>query len=188
MNKLVLGGAAAALALAVIPAFAQTAVPAKVAPKAHVQTRAEVASHVQAMFAKLDSDRNGWLTKAETDAARDEVRKGRVAQVAERRAVHSFGQIDRDGNGSISRAEFDSAHANRVGPATDRHTRRGAHMLGGKMFDTADSNKDSRVSLQEATATALRQFDMADANRDGQVTGEERKAMREKMRAERGRG
>ena len=53
------------------------------------------------------------------------------------------------------------------------------------MFEMSDSNKDGRVSLQEATAAALQHFDMADANRDGQVTRDERKQMRQRMRSER---
>ena len=44
------------------------------------------------------------------------------------------------------------------------------HMMGGRMFETADANKDGSVSLQEATDAALQHFDMADANRDGQIT------------------
>jgi Ca2+-binding EF-hand superfamily protein len=50
------------------------------------------------------------------------------------------------------------------------------------MFTMTDANKDGRVTLQEATAAALRHFDMADANRDGQVTREERRQMRQQMR------
>jgi hypothetical protein len=52
------------------------------------------------------------------------------------------------------------------------------------MFEMADGNRDGRVTLQEAQAAALRHFDMADVNRDGQVTPDERKQMRQRMRAE----
>jgi hypothetical protein len=38
--------------------------------------------------------------------------------------------------------------------------------------------------LQEAQAAALRHFDMADANRDGQITPDERRQVRERMRAQ----
>ncbi len=56
--------------------------------------------------------------------------------------------------------------------------------LGGHMFDMADSNRDGRVTLQEAQTVALRHFDMADANRDGQVTPDERRQARKRMRAQ----
>jgi EF hand domain-containing protein len=58
-------------------------------------------------------------------------------------------------------------------------------MMGGRMFDMADANKDGRVSLQEAQTAALQHFDMADTNRDGQVTPDERRQMRRHMRMER---
>ena len=56
--------------------------------------------------------------------------------------------------------------------------------LGGHMFDLADINRDGRVTLQEATAAALRHFDMADVNRDGQLTPEERMQMYQRMHSE----
>ncbi len=60
----------------------------------------------------------------------------------------------------------------------------GMGALGGHMFEMADGNSDGRVTLQEAQAAALRHFDMADVNRDGQITPDERKQMRQRMRAE----
>ena len=49
-------------------------------------------------------------------------------------------------------------------------------------FERADVNRDSRVSLQEATEAAVRHFDMADLNRDGTLTHEERQQMRTRMK------
>src|SRR5687767_11757642 len=72
MNKYLLGGAAAAAIVAIAPAIAQTAQPAPiiqrihVAPKAH--TRAEVGTHVRTMFERLDTNRDGFVTKAEAQA------------------------------------------------------------------------------------------------------------------------
>jgi Ca2+-binding EF-hand superfamily protein len=189
MKKLLLGGAVAAAGFLVIPAFAQTPTSAPGAPRAHMghaQNRTEVAQHVQAMFTRLDTDRNGWLTKAEADAGKDQWRD-RADKRGERRADHSFEQLDTDRNGSISRAEFDAAHAQHADRRTDGRAKGGGagHMMGGRMFETSDSNKDGRVSLQEATNAALQHFDMADANRDGQITREERTQMRQRMRTER---
>jgi hypothetical protein len=56
-------------------------------------------------------------------------------------------------------------------------------MLGGRMFDMSDPNKDGRPrSGSDRRAPAFRH---ADANRDGQITREERTQMRQRMRAER---
>ena len=198
MKTLLLGSAAAA-AFATIPAFAQTPAPVPVAPRAHsadhVQSRTEVAAHVQAMFAKLDTDRNGWLTKTEADAGREQVREKIIERRIERRADHTFEQLDSDRNGSISRAEFDAAHAKHADRRIEKHVRthgdigaarmHGRGMMGGRMFEMSDANKDGKVSLQEATAAALQHFDMADTNRDGQITREERGQMRKKIRTER---
>jgi hypothetical protein len=57
--------------------------------------------------------------------------------------------------------------------------------LGGRMFELADANRDGRVTVQEATATALQRFDRTDANRDGQLTREERQQARQQRRAQR---
>jgi hypothetical protein len=50
------------------------------------------------------------------------------------------------------------------------------------MFDTADSNKDGRVSQAEAQQLALQHFDQADLNHDGTLTPDERKQARSLMR------
>ena len=70
------------------------------------------------------------------------------------------------------------------GPAKMRMHRMGMG-LHGRLFDKADVNHDGKVSLQEATDTALRHFDMADANRDGKITPDEHMQMRQKIRIER---
>jgi hypothetical protein len=221
MNKYLLGGAAAVAVVAIAPAIAQTAQPAPapviqrihVAPKAH--TRAEVGTHVRTMFEKLDANRDGYVTKAEAEAAKAN-RADRIAKRMERRGAagspgqrlanrgEMFDRLDTNRDGSISRAEFEAAparHERRVVVRTDRNAdgiadgpraggmramRMGMGMgLGGRMFDMADGNRDGRVTLQEATAAAYRHFDTADANRDGQITREERMQMHQRMRAER---
>src|SRR6185295_9911735 len=135
MNKYLLGGVAAAALVAIAPAIAQTPAPAPVAPqiqdhlgepgwqgreRSAVQTRATVARHVQTMFAKLDTNRDGSITKAEVEAAR-----AKGGKWAERR-MHGgafggraaeggamFDRLDANHDGSVSRAEFDAAHAQR---------------------------------------------------------------------------
>jgi len=193
MKKLLIGGA---VLLASAAAIAQVApAPAPQAKAAKVHTRAEVQAKVAEHFARMDTNRDGAVTKAEADAARTALR----AQFAERREdrrEQAFDRLDGNRDGAISRAEWD-AHAaqrqqsiaahdrNRDGRRDGRRAHGGGmHSLGGHMFEMADANKDGRVTLQEAQAAALRHFDMADANRDGQITPDERRQVRERMRTQ----
>ena len=220
MSKHVLAGAAAAAIVASAPANAQTAqqAPLTVQVMAPVQgpqveparilrdrkaihTRAEVGMHVQTIFARLDSNRDGFVTKAEAQSVKaggDAKRGERAAKRAGARNPDAvFDRIDANRDGSSSRAEFAAAparHERRLTVRTDRNAdggiERGRMMRGGgmgmglrgQMFDMADTNRDGRVTMAEATAAAYRHFDMADANRDGQITREERMQMRQGRR------
>ena len=200
MNKLLIGGAVLALA---VPALAQVAPAPAPAPHAihapmrdKVQTRAEVQAKITEHFAKLDTNRDGFLTKAEADAAKEQF-KGKFVERWSERREEAFEKLDSNRDGAVSRAEWDAGQAQREQRIAshdrdgdgrrDGHTRGGKHGmsgLSGHMFEMADANKDGRVTLQEAQAAALRHFDMADANHDGQITPDERRQMHERMRAE----
>ena len=215
MKKALFAGVAAAAFVAIAPAVAQTApaaapVATPMAPRAPMMrehTRDQVVAKVREHFARLDADRDGFVTKAEADGARAQVRakfaEGRAERMEHRkertemRREHTFERLDTNNDGSISRAEFDAAHAQRDarvagrGPAVGRHGRMirdmmmgGMHAMHGRMFELADANKDNRVSLQEAQDAALRRFDTADANRDGRITREEMIQRRQQMRAQ----
>lgn len=232
MSKLILCGAMAAAMIVIAPAIAQAPKSAPAAPQAQhphgapggaahegggAHTRAELAQHIQSMFAKLDSNHDGSITKAEADASKAQIHE-RIEQRIEHGADHNggdrramFDRIDANRDGTISRAEFDASpmrEERRIviqagdGPDArghgmhggDRmhgmhgmHGMRGAGMGGlhGAMFEMADSNRDGRVTLQEATAAAYRHFDSADANRDGQISPDERRQMHQRMRSER---
>ena len=193
MKKLLMGGAALALA---VPALAQVA--SAPAPKAQnaakVHARADVQSRVARHFARVDANRDGFVTKAEADAA-VEASRGKRAEKRTERREHAFERIDVNGDGAITKAEWEAKQAKRQqrvaardhdGDGRADRTRAGGHGMGGfggHMFDMADANKDGRVSLQEAQAAALQHFDMVDTNRDGQITREERKQMHQRMRA-----
>jgi Ca2+-binding EF-hand superfamily protein len=194
MKKLLIGSAALLASAAAIAQIAP-ATNSTAAPAAKVHTRAEMQSKIAQHFAKLDTNRDGALTKAEADAARHAMRSQREERRAERRGdrrENTFERLDSNRDGAISRGEWDASSAQREQRmvARDRdgdgrkHGRGGMGALGGHMFEMADGNRDGRVTLQEAQAAALRHFDMADVNRDGQVTPDERKQMRQRMRAE----
>ena len=218
MTKYLLGGALAAAMVGIAPAIAQVPQaapsPAPIIERVHVaktHARADVGTHVRTMFERFDTNRDGFITKAETEAAKAK-RGEHIVKHIERRGAGSpgapeanrgarFDRIDANRDGSISRAEFEAApkrQERRIVIRTDGDKAGGAHGmgmmrgmrmgmggLGGRMFEEADANRDGKVSLQEATASAYRHFDMADANRDGQITREERMQMHQRRRAER---
>ncbi|MBA3676057.1 MAG: EF-hand domain-containing protein [Sphingosinicella sp.] len=197
MKKLLIAGVAAA-ALISVPALALQQAQGRTA--AQPLSRAAVQANVQARFAKADADRDGFITKAEVEARAGATRQQRQAKRGDRRA-ETFARLDANKDGSISRAEFDARPArgeNRAERRNDRQDRRGARMerrgerhamrggrFGAGMIDRADTNRDGRVSLAEASSVSLARFDRLDANKDGIVTPEERRAARQLMRGQR---
>src|SRR5688572_8718457 len=96
MKKFVLAGVALA-ALAALPAAAQPRADGP-ARNAGPLTRASVQAAVQARFAKVDANHDGYVTRAEADAraaqAREQ-RQDRMEQRRERRAERRAGLFDR---------------------------------------------------------------------------------------------
>ena len=191
MTKFLIAGAGLA-ALAAGAAFAQA--PAN-APRDGVHTRAEVTQHVQAMFQRLDGNRDGVLTQQEVASLRGKAKAQRTERKADparqqARLDRAFARIDANKDGSISRQEFTQARADRgerKGEQRGEHRRmRGMGGLGGQMFAMADVNRDQRVTLQEATNAALQHFDRADLNRDGRLTREERIQAHQQWKQHRG--
>ena len=192
--------AGAAIAQAPVANPAPPAAPHAMAPMAErIHTRDEMVAKVREHFARLDADKDGFLTKTEAEAGRSVIKQKIVERLGERRdPAAAFDRLDANKDGAISREEFAAGHEKRVerrmvrkegaagapgapGAKGMRMHRMGGMMMGGHMFDMADANKDGRVSLQEATDAAARHFDMADANRDGRVTPDERRQMHRQM-------
>lgn len=167
MKTFILIGAAAA-ALLSAPAAAQPRVDEGV-------TRADVETRVRGMFARVDADRDGFVTEAEAQA----FRAAAVARRGDRREA-AFARLDANGDGMISRAEFSAPRID--GRRGQRRGMRGQRGQGGafglRAFQRFDANGDGRVSLAEATTARLRAFEGMDSNRDGRVTREERRARR----------
>ena len=181
MNKIVLLGAAAA-ALIATPSLAQQ-VRGGFQPGAGV-TRAEVQTRVRDMFARVDSNRDGYVTQAESQAFRGAVR-GNRREARQDRREERFARLDANRDGEISRAEFFASgeRAGRGHRRSLRNEQRGQRgglfaRLGERRFDRVDANNDGRISLAEATQLRLQAFDRADVNRDGRVTREERRSLR----------
>ncbi len=210
MKKLLIGAAMTALAGA---ALAQTPTPP--APGVHggqhrmmmqqPQTRDAAIAMVREHFAKMDTNRDGYLTDDEMKAQRAE-RAGKWRERRAERAPRASGQrdpaaafdrLDANKDGMISRDEFAKAREMRVerrvemrgdtpravgGKRMMRMHRMGGMGHGG-MMKRADANNDGKVSLAEAQAAAVARFDRLDLNRDGTITPEERRQAHEKMRA-----
>ena len=108
MKKLLIGGAALLVSVA---AYAQVA-PAPPAPSApmaqKVQTRAEMQAKVAEYFARLDTNRDGAVTKAEADAGAKAFR-GQWAERSkdrrEQRGERTFERLDTNGDGTREQLE-----------------------------------------------------------------------------------
>jgi len=208
MNKLLIGAAATALVGAMAPAVAQTAPPPGVAqgtttvirtpavqrePYVRVitdreMTRAEVVNHVGKLFAKLDANRDGYVTREEAgsfhqramsgmhkgmmhgDVTKRFVERGDIEKRLAERGIHvgdrgaMFDRLDTNKDGNISRQEFTTAHPQmheqRVIVMRDRDGKRGGHAPGMKM----------RMHRMGGAGFGGHMFDMADGNKDGRVS------------------
>jgi len=204
MKEFLIGAAGIVLAGAAIAQapVAQLAPVPQAAPMPRVDridTRDEMVAKVREHFTKLDTNRDGFLTKEEAEAGRAALRDHMRERFAQRGAARmgdpakAFDRLDTNKDGQISRDEFAKAHEERIerrvvtkdGKAAPgmpgegmRMHRMGGMVMGGHMFEMADANRDGRVSLQEATDAAVEHFDMADANHDGRITPDERKQVR----------
>jgi len=196
MNKLLLSAVALAVAT---PAMAQIQAPnAPIARVQASQTRDQVVAKARNRFARMDLNRDGFVAGNEMQSLRGQnkgqrqagERRGRGGR--ERVAANpgaAFDRLDANRDGSISRDEFSRGREIRSerklarnGAPGVRGARMGGGRKGGGMMRMADLDRDGRVSLQEATNSALQRFDRVDANRDGQITRDERRHNREQRK------
>ena len=127
MRNLALILSTAALGLS-SAAFAQAAPAPNRAPKPDM-TRAAAQARAEAMFARMDANKDGILNETDRAAAKTQMfdrldadRNGAISQAElaarsdaqknERRAA-MFARVDTDRNGSLSRAELEAMHAAR---------------------------------------------------------------------------
>ena len=193
MNKLLLaGGAVAALAAgAAVAAVAQTAPATPAQPVKHAramqsETRADVQSRVATMFAKLDTNHDGFIGKDELDALQAK-RQQRMEQRAQRFDPSKiFAKLDLNHDGKITSAEAETARNQRIQAKGGQPAK--AHAAGFTgLFARADTNKDGVLTqaefdtmgaqihtrMEHAAMTrgpAGRMFDAADTNKDGKVS------------------
>ena len=199
MKKLLVAGAIAALAVGLAPATAQaapppgvasgTAPPVMAAPHAipqvrvitdRVMTRDEAVRHVREMFAKLDTNKDGFITRQEVDALRQRM-EGAMAMAGDwqkRLADHGimmgdrgaiFDRLDTNHDGSISRQEFmagrDGVRQERV--MILRNGANDAHAMGGAPGMPMRMHGGMGMGMH---GIGEHLFDMADTNHDGRVS------------------
>jgi hypothetical protein len=145
------------------------------------RSRAQLVTRLDAQFARLDSNRDGFVSTDERAAVRN-------ARIAER-----FQRLDTDKNGSISLTEMQASHKDGGAAPGERRGKRGSHTMRGgrgghgggmRAAPAMDADKDGRISKAEFEARALARFDRADADRNGVLTAAERQASHAAMKAQ----
>lgn len=193
MKKILIGGAAAAI-LASGAAFGATQTTQVSQPQGgrHARamqpvTRAEVQSRVPAIFAKLDANHDGFVTKDELNAVESQ-REQKVEQRAARFDPSKvFDRLDANHDGKVTVAEANAARSQRVHAKGGAPAPAQATTFTG-LFARADINKDNMLTRTEFDAMgqqlkarmehsslarggmAVRMFDRDDGNKDGRVT------------------
>jgi len=192
MMKLFVGGAAFAALFVAAAAVAQTTASASSTVRTHRshsyfarnENRADVPKHVDKMFARLDLNRDGFVTRDEI-ATSEAAYQARQQQQAPKRAAKLFDRLDANHDGQITLAEVEAAHAARyAGRGEQPNPSRPIHS---RLFARADVTKAgviTRAVFDAArTSGALqfhrasmsrgfggRMFDAADANKDGRIS------------------
>ncbi|HSQ99085.1 MAG TPA: EF-hand domain-containing protein [Sphingomicrobium sp.] len=192
MMKFVLIGIAAAAVVGGSAAFAQAAQPTAgiAAHRPHTPraiTRADVEARVRKVFARLDTNHDGFITRDELSAI-DAQREQRIEQRAEHfDPAKAFARLDLNHDGKITVAEAEAARAQHVESKAGEPVKAQATAIGG-LFARADTNKDGVITRAEFDAMGeqikarlehagakrgdaqTRMFLMADTNKDGRIS------------------
>ena len=202
MNKLLIGGAAAALVVAMAPAVSQPApppppgvapgtAPAVVSPAApgarrmhmrvmsdRVMTRAETELHVRKLFARFDANKDGYLTRQEIDSFRGKM-MGRHEDLEKRLGEHRMPMPDRA-------AMFDKLDANHDGSISRQEFMAAQPQLRERRVMVLRNSPAGGPGAPGATGMKMHMrgmggfgghlLEMADANHDGRVSLQEAEA------------
>lgn len=214
MNKLSIGGAAVAFAAAIAPVTAQPAPPppgvaqgtaplavARPTPNVHARmmvvphqsmTRDSAVKHVAAMFARLDTNHDGFITREEAAAVHErmaamqggmgEQMAGRHLPMPNRAAM--FDRLDTNHDGSLSRQEFLSAQPE-IREQRVVVLRRGGQEAGAMPEMPDMQGMKMRMHAMgmggmqhgQGHGFGAHMFEMADTNHDGRVSLAEAQAL-----------
>lgn len=138
--------------------------------------RAEAEAHAAAMFARMDTDADGFLTQPELQAGQEARRAGMRAKRAEK--IEGSAPPGPGAAAGPARADIrDARRAERSASMQAKAARR---------FAMVDADSDGRWSAAEFTAHRLQQFSRFDADGDGSISAAERDAARARMKERRG--
>lgn len=166
-------------------------------------TREEIAAHREArmkagmdrMFDGMDANKDGSISRAEFEAHHAAMRRDMppLPEGAEGPVM----MMMHDGEGHQTEtimvpplgAKGASPMAG-MAPGSERRIFIQKRVIGSplattiseRMFETADSNKDGKLSQAEVSSAALARFDRLDTNKDGTIGPDERQAEAGKMR------
>ncbi len=101
------------------------------------------------MLEKLDTDKDGAVSKEEFEAKR----------------AADFAAADADRDGNVTQAELKAYHEKK---AAERQAEREK-----RMYERLDANKDGKVTADEFGGAGM--FDKMDKNKDGKITADEMK-------------
>jgi len=202
MRNLLLAGAAAAAIVAFVPAIAQTAPPAppgvaegtapgpRIETRIHrmpmmkAETRNDMVAHAREMFAKLDTNKDGYVTKQEAEAAHrvmaDAMHDKFTKRFADGDFPHPdrgamFDKLDTNKDGSITRQEFMAAQPQ----FKERRVivmRDGDGPAGDEPVEVDGGPGEPHVKIMRMHGMGGmhgRMFESADANHDGRVSLQE---------------
>ena len=128
-------------------------------------TRTTYMQKVDSSFVMVDTNKDGFMDRAEIEAAETKVMTGRkVAVIRQREALFRNLDVNKDGN--LTLAEFNAKVTAAAIPKAN------ATPVLGRL----DTNKDGKVSLAENRAPSMTQFDRADTNKDGSLSPAEQRA------------
>jgi Ca2+-binding EF-hand superfamily protein len=152
--------ASAALGQTGAPAPTQSVPRAAAQPGAAPVPRATFIATMDAEFRRMDTDKNGILTRKEIE----EFQRTVAVLAAQRRNAALFQQLDKDKNGSLTAGEF-------AGLPMNIPRANAAGVLG-----QTDGNRDGQVTIVEYRAGKLVNFDRMDSDKDGIVSPTEMRA------------
>lgn len=129
-------------------------------------SRALYLQRIDSSFVTVDTNKDGFLDRAEIEAAETKVMSARKA-IALRQREEAFRRMDTNKDGMLTLQEFNAALVAAPLPKPDATP----------VLNRLDTNKDGKVSLTENRAPPMAAFDRADTNKDGVLSVEERKAL-----------
>lgn len=149
------------------PALAQGA--AKPANTPQPLAKSTLVQRIDRGFATMDTNKDGFVDKAEIELSETKAIGTRRAQLINQREA-AFKQLDTNKDGSLSLKEFNAQLVAQPLPKANA----------APMLNRLDTNKDGKISAAENRAPGVAQFDRADTNKDGTLSVEEQKARAKK--------